>query len=187
MTNSDKNTHPGSHLFVTVANQADGDIDQTNQVSTSTKFPVGFADNVLFSGRAFPYKHYKTGKIVAEGGDQNNGRYSTSYTGPLNACMTALCFQMFAEAADVDVLMEKIRYTCLTDHIHLDLNGDGDTNDIIDGHPETLPLQLINPGGFFKKYCMTADIPGSVALDEKVPLNKGWYKGLIFNIPGGRS
>ena len=184
MANSDKNTRPGSHLFVTVANQADGDIDQTNEVSTSTKFPVGFANNALFSGRAFPYKNYKTGLIMAEGGNQNNGKYSTSYTNPLNACMTALCFQMFAEAPDVDVLLEMIRSTCLTDHIHLDLNEDGDTNDIIDGHPETVPLQLINPAGFFKKYLTPQNLPTSISSGETVNLDKGYYKGVLFSIPG---
>ena len=98
--------------------------------------------------------------------------------------MTALCFQMYAEVADVDVLMEKIRYTCLTDHIHLDLNGDGDTNDIIDGHPETVPLQLINPAGFFKKYCMPSSTPASIGSDETINFEKGYYKGVIFDIPG---
>ena len=184
MANSDKNTRPGSHLFVTVANQADGDIDQTNEVSTSTKFPVGFANNALFSGRAFPYKNYKTGRITAEGGNQNNGRYSTSYTNPLNACMTALCFQMFAEVADVDQLLSMIRSTCLTDHIHLDLNGDGDTNDLIDGHPETVPLQLINPAGFFKKYDMPTSLPKAISTSETIDLEKGYYKGMVFDIPG---
>ena len=98
--------------------------------------------------------------------------------------MTALCFQMYAEVADVDVLMEKIRYTCLTDYIHLDLNGDVDTNDIIDGHPETVPLQLINPGGFFKKYCMPSSIPTAIGTDETINLEKGYYKGVVFDIPG---
>lgn len=49
LANSDKNTNPSSHIFVTVANQPDGNIDQTNEVSTSTRFPIGFANNVLFS------------------------------------------------------------------------------------------------------------------------------------------
>ena len=52
---------------------------------------------------------------------------------------------MFAEAKDIDELLEMIRSTCLTDYIRFDLNGDGDTNDNYDGQPETQPLQLINP------------------------------------------
>lgn len=49
LANSDKNTSPGSHVFVTVANQANGNIDQTNENFASTRFPVGFANNALFS------------------------------------------------------------------------------------------------------------------------------------------
>ena len=77
-----------------------------------------------------------------------------------------------------------IRTTCLTDHIHLDLNGDGDTNDIVDGHPESLPLQLINPAGFYKTYLTPTSIPSSVSLSETIELQKGYYKGIAFSIPG---
>jgi hypothetical protein len=45
--------------------------------------------------------------------------------------LASLCFQMFAEAEDVDVLLEMIRSTALTDYISLD--------------GETQPLQLMNP------------------------------------------
>ena len=77
-----------------------------------------------------------------------------------------------------------IRATCLTNYIHLDLNEDGDTNDTYDGHPETVPLQLINPGGFFKQYCMPSSTPASIGTDETIDLEKGYYKGVVFNIPG---
>ena len=59
--------------------------------------------------------------------------------------MADLCFQMFAEVKDVDELLEMMRSTALTDYIRFDLNGDGDTDDVVDGQPETQPLQLINP------------------------------------------
>lgn len=52
---------------------------------------------------------------------------------------------MKADVADVDELLEMIRASALTDYIRFDLNGDGDTNDIHDGQPETQPLQLMNP------------------------------------------
>ncbi|MBR6964421.1 MAG: hypothetical protein IKH86_12465 [Prevotella sp.] len=52
---------------------------------------------------------------------------------------------MKADVADVDELLEMIRSTALTDYIRLDLNGDGDTDDIHEGQPETQPLQLMNP------------------------------------------
>lgn len=77
-----------------------------------------------------------------------------------------------------------IRATCLTDYIHLDLNEDGDTNDIYDGHPETVPLQLINPAGFFKKYDMPSSLPSTIGMNETIGLEKGYYKGVIFDIPG---
>ena len=84
----------------------------------------------------------------------------------------------------MDQLLEMIRATCLTDHIHLDLNEDGDTNDIHDGHPETVPLQLINPAGFFKKYDMPSSLPSTIGISETIDLEKGYYKGVIFDIPG---
>ena len=77
-----------------------------------------------------------------------------------------------------------IRATCLTDHIHLDLNEDGDTNDTYEGHPETVPLQLINPAGFFKKYDMPSSLPSTIGINETINLEKGYYKGVIFDIPG---
>lgn len=95
-----------------------------------------------------------------------------------------LCFQMFAEAKDVDELLEMVRSTALTDYIRLDLNGDGDTDDIVDNQPETQPLQLINPAGFFLKYLMPTDLPASIKLGDVFALNKGYYKGVLFNIPG---
>lgn len=98
--------------------------------------------------------------------------------------MTGLCFQMFAEAKDVNQLLEMIRSTCLTDYIRFDLNGDGDTNDTYKGQPETQPLQLINPAGFFQKYLMPTSLPASVKASGTVSLNKGYYKGVIFDIPG---
>lgn len=100
--------------------------------------------------------------------------------------MADLCFQMFAEVKDVDQLLEMIRSTCLTDYIRFDLNGDGDTNDKDPdtGQPETQPLQLINPAGFFQKYLMPNNLPTSVKSAGTIPLTKGYYKGIVFDIPG---
>ena len=91
---------------------------------------------------------------------------------------------MFAEVKDVDELLEMIRFTALTDYIRLDLNGDGDTNDTYDGQPETQELQLINPAGFFKKYLMPNSLPAQVSANGTTPLSKGYYHGIVFNIPG---
>ena len=91
---------------------------------------------------------------------------------------------MFADVSDADQLLEMIRSTSLTDYIRFDLNGDGDTNDTYEGHPETVPLQLINPAGFIKKYLMPADLPKSIGAGEVISLYKGYYKGVVFDIPG---
>ena len=53
---------------------------------------------------------------------------------------------MFAEVKDVDELLDMIRNSSeLRDYIRFDLNRDGDTDDTIDGQPETQPLILMNP------------------------------------------
>ena len=84
--------------------------------------------------------------------------------------MADICFQMFAEVADVDQLLNMIRSsTDLRDHIRF--NG------------EDQPLILMNPGGFFKKYLMPT-VPSSARLGENVMLKKGYYKGVVFSIPG---
>ena len=77
-----------------------------------------------------------------------------------------------------------IRSTALTDYIRFDLNGDGDTNDTYDGQPETQELQLINPAGLFKKYLMPNSLPAQVSANGTAELNKGYYHGVVFNIPG---
>ena len=91
---------------------------------------------------------------------------------------------MKADVSDVDELLEMIRSTALTDYIRFDLNGDGDTNDTYEGQPETQPLQLMNPDGFFKKYLMPLSMPASISWSKTATLDKGYYHGVVFNIPG---
>jgi hypothetical protein len=165
--------------MLTISTNKDGDIDQTNEEFESSVFPVGFHDKVLFSGRTLPFRVNYNEPIEAF-----TGKYATSHANYVNLALTDLCFQMYAEVADVDELLEMIRSTSLTDYIRFDLNGDGDTNDTIDGQPETQPLQLINPAGFYKKYLIPKSIPSSLSLGETLELEKGYYKGVIFNIPG---
>lgn len=95
-----------------------------------------------------------------------------------------LCFQMFAEVENVDKLLEMIWSTSLTDYIRFDLNGDGDTDDVVDGQPESQPLQLMNPAGFFQQYLMPTSLPTNLKTDETVTLEKGYYHGVIYQIPG---
>lgn len=83
--------------------------------------------------------------------------------------MTDLCFQMKADIKNVDELMTMIRATSLTDQIHLD----GQTQD----------LHLINPDGYIKKYLMPT-VPATISWSKTAALEKGYYHGVIFNIPG---
>ncbi|MBR5102420.1 MAG: hypothetical protein IK092_04790 [Muribaculaceae bacterium] len=81
----------------------------------------------------------------------------------------SLIFQLFAEATDVNQLLEMIRATVLQDKITLD--------------GETQNLQLMNPAGFFLKYHMPT-MPSAVGSAETASLTKGYYKGVVFDIPG---
>lgn len=170
-------------LLVTVGTNAIGDINQTNEIYASSVFPVGFHDKALFSGRAFPYHSNNDGRYGAEG-KINNGKYATSFTNYVNVAMMSICFQMYAETKDVFELLDMVRSTCLTDYIRLDLNGDGDTNDLVEGQPESQPLQLINPAGLYKKYLTPQNLPASISAGETITLDKGYYKGILFSIPG---
>lgn len=167
------------HLLVTIWTDFRWDINQTKEKSESSKFPVWFHNDVLFAGRAFPYVSWSNNQVTWE-----PWKYATSYTNYTNVAIIDLCFQMFAEVKDVDKLLEMIRSTALTDYIRFDLNWDGDTDDDIDGQPESQPLILMNPAGFFQKYLMPLNLPANIKTDETVALEKGYYHGIIFNIPG---
>ena len=54
----------------------------------------------------------------------------------------------------------------------------------MNGQPETQPLQLMNPAGFFLKYLIPTSLPANIKLGEAVALKKGYYHGVIFDIPG---
>ena len=178
LSNSNKNDQPDTHLLVTIATNKNWDINQTNANIESSKFPVWFANNVLFSGRGFP--EHREWVIYWP-----SWRYTTSDTNYFNVALADLCFQMKADVADADELLEMIRSTWLTDYIRFDLNWDDDTEDIHDGHqPETQPLILMNPAGFFQKYLMPTDLPESINTNGTTTLDKGYYHGVIYQIPG---
>ena len=167
LSNSDKNTQPNSHLLVTIATNKKWNVDQTNETYESSKFPVWFHNKVLFSGRTFPHHSTYSWKIEAE-----SWSYTTSHTNYVNVALTDLCFQMFAEVKDVDELLSMIRSTSLTDYIKLDW--------------ETQALQLINPAWFFQKYLMPTALPTNLKTDETIDLEKGYYHGVIYQIPGAQ-
>ena len=167
------------HIMVTIGTNKNGNADITNEVYEASKFPVWFHQKVLFSWRAFPF--YNSKNTCYSESDCN---YATSYTNYVNVAMTDLCFQMFAEVKDVDELLEMTRSTSITDYIKFDLNGDGDTNDTHNEQSETQPLQLMNPAWFFQKYLMPTDLPTNLRADETIDLNKWYYHGVIYQIPG---
>ncbi len=155
-------------LLVTTGTNDKGDADQTGNVYTSARFPVGFHDKALFAGRAFPFHHLSTDEIWAD--KESVHSYQASLTNYVNTAMMSLCFQMYAEAKDVFELLDMVRSTCLTDYIRLD--------------GQTQPLQLINPAGLYKKYLTPQNLPSSISSSETVGLEKGYYKGILFCIPG---
>lgn len=77
---------------------------------------------------------------------------------------------MKADVRDVNELLEMIRSTCLTDYIRLD--------------GQTQELQLMNPAGFFQKYLMPTALPTNLDINGTLALEKGYYHGVIYQIPG---
>ena len=152
------------HFVLTFATNKDGDLDLTDEVWERSRFPVWFHNKVLFAWRAFSYRNYNWDKIRA------TWALSTSHPNYLNVAIADLCFQMKADVADVDELLEMIRSTCLTDYIRLDGMTQG--------------LQLMNPAGFFLKYLMPNDLPATISWSQTADLSKGYYHGLAFDIPG---
>ena len=157
-------------LLVTVGTNDKGDVDQTDERTSSSRFPVGFHDKALFAGRAFPGRDSQEEAISAEGGLSNHGKYPSSFVNYVNVAMMSICFQMFAEAKDVFEIIDMARATCLTDYIRF--NG------------QTQPLQLINLAGYYKKYLTPQNLPSSISSNENLSLDKGYYKGVLFCIPG---
>ena len=170
LANGKNDANADMALLVTIGTNDKGDIDQTDEIYESSLFPVGFHDKVLFAGRAFPGHNLNEGVYSGEGGLSNNGKYATSFTNYVNTAMMGVCFQMHAEAKDVFELLNMVRSTCLTDYIRLD--------------GQTQPLQLINPAGLYKKYLTPQNLPASISGGETVNLDKGYYKGVLFSIPG---
>lgn len=153
------------HHIITIATDCTGDVDLTNEIGESSCFPIGFHDDVLFAGRQFLYKKNKDDKIRA-----TNGPWANSFCNYFNAAMASLCFQIKADMKDVDELLDMLRSTSLTDFIRQD------------GMSQR--LHLMNPAGLYKKYLTPQNLPASISSRETIPLDKGYYKGVLFSIPG---
>ncbi len=80
-------------------------------------------------------------------------------------------FGLHADVSDADELLQMIE-SATAEPDYTSWNG------------RKQALQKYCPANFVKKYCITADIPSSIQEGEIIPLAKGWYKGLIFAIPG---
>ena len=166
LANSDQNNHPNSHEIVSTWTNPEWHADITN--AHGSCFPVGFADDVLFAGFAFPY--YSWYYNCYYGDPLVKWAWEASYWAYINGGVLGLLFQLHADLDNVDQLLQMARSTCIENSISLE--------------GKTQKLQRLNPAGYFKEYCMTVSLPSSIALDETIDLTKEWYKGLIFDIPG---
>ena len=194
-----ENKDSNNHIMVTIWTNKKWDVDQTNGSYGASRFPVWFHNESLFAGRRFPYRDNDYWWDVVG----RTERCATSYPNYLNVAMSGLIAYNFADIDDVDELLEMMRSTALTDYIRLDLNGDGDTDDVVrfdtdDGsyinQPETQPLHLISSGEVFRTYGMAINetgwkrpsiqIPTSIAPWQIVPISKWWYQLYIFQCPG---
>ena len=153
------------HHIITIATDCTGDVDLTNEIGESSCFPIGFHDDVLFAGRQFLYKKNKDDKIRAF-----NGPWANSFCNYFNAAMASLCFQIKADMKDVDELLDMLRSTSLTDYIRQD------------GMSQR--LHLMNLAGVIKKYLLPTNLPDAINSTSSVELEKGYYKGVLFCIPG---
>lgn len=153
-----------SHTLVSHGTLLPNDKDITHYTSGGCKFHVGFNPDVLFIGLPFPYKSPKSGKVWVD-----DITYSSLAT-PFVEVSAALCFQMKADIKSADELLDLLRSTASTDTLwHQD---------------EMSVLKLINPKAFILRYLMPQSLPTTVGEGPYVHLEKGFYKGIIFDIPG---
>ena len=162
--NWQNDSQANNHILITIWTNSNWNIDQTDETTFGSKFPIWFHDDVLFSWRSFPYQEPQRWKIVSE-----DWKYDTSYSNYLNLALTDLCFQLFADINDVDELLNMIKTTSLTDYIKLNW--------------DTQKLHLINPSWFIEKYLLPKDIPTEIQSWEIITLDKRYYKWIIFDIP----
>ena len=137
--------------------------------SKGSVFPIGFSDQVIVCGRPILPYYNKSGSLHGQT-IPVNGSYTTSYPAPATASKAQLLFGLHADVKDANDLLEMMESATETDYISL--NG------------MRQPLQNYSPAQFYKKYCISVDIPSSIQEGEFIRLTKEWYKGLLFAIPG---
>jgi len=164
-TNGTNNSDPNNHLIVCIWTNSIWDIDQTNEIYETSKFPVWFHNNNLFAWRTFPAHSSKSWKIETE-----TWKYATSYITYVDLAEACLCFQMHADVWDANELLNMIRTSSgLTDHIRFNWKDQ--------------QLLLPNNAWFFKSYNLPNDLPTQISSWEIIPLNKWFYKWVIFDMP----
>ena len=165
-TNGKNDINADRHHIITIGSSKSGVMDYSDDPPPHACFPIGFHDDVLFAGRAFPHISVDgSGKIAGEW-----SAYACSVTNYVNAAMAGICFQLKADTKDVDELLDMLRSTSLTDYAHKD--------------GITQPLHLINLAGVYKKYLIPQNLPTTISAGETISLDKGYYKGVLFSIPG---
>ena len=130
-------------------------------------FPIGLHDDVLFSAKNIVFRignNYWCGLVSYKYGD---GSPKPNY---LNVAIASLCFQMKADVKNVDELLDMIRATAGTETVQ--------RYDVVQ------PLKLINLEGFIQRYLMPQSLPETVGDGPYTQLEKGFYKGIIFDVPG---
>ena len=164
-TNGKNNQDPNNHLIVCIWTNSIWNVDQTNEIYESSKFPVGFHNNSLVAWRTLPAHSSLSWKIEAE-----SWKYKTSNITYNDMSIADLCFQMRADVNNAGELLNMIRSSSgLTDHIKF--GG------------EDQPLTLPNTAWFFKAFDMPNDLPSQINSWEIIPLKKWFYKLVIFDIP----
>ena len=167
MANSDKNNYPSSNMRIVIWNHPSGNVDISN--SEWSLFPYWFNNNVTISGHPI-LPIFRNWRFR---GEDYAARwwYFSSYVAPTTASEVQLMFGLRADVTDANELLQMIEGS-LADPDYISLNG------------EKQALQKYSPANFIKKYLMPENLPTEVKSNETVALEKGYYKGIIFNIPG---
>lgn len=100
-----------------------------------------------------------------------HGSYFASFVTPTTASEVQMIFGLHADVSDADELLQMIE-SATAEPDYTSWNG------------RKQALQKYCPANFVKKYCISVNIPSTIQEGEIIPLTKGWYKGLLFSIPG---
>ena len=123
-----------------------------------------FDEECLFAWRIIPV-HARNWSVFF-----SDWLYTASYPNAVNTGTISQCFLMKPDLKNVQELKTLVINSSNTDYIEKDW--------------EKQKLSLPSPAWFFKKYCMPTTQSLPVKQGETKSLEKGSYKGIVFNIPG---